>query len=150
DKPRVGFIGAGSPLPKDTLYEERFPSDYFADLNPDFTKPAIFEGDIVNIVNMVSEIENNNRIVASSEPRTLLGIDFVGKEDVGYFLEEVRVNFLGLNLASVARLIENLTQQGTSMAGMMAAGQMGMIEQVGSYFNPTFFYSPWFYNSPFN
>lgn len=134
-------------LPKDTLYPERFPGEYFADLNPNFTVPALFEGDIVTIVNLISETENTNRIDASSEAKTILGVDFVGREDEGYFLEEVRVNFLGLNLGAIARLIDNMINQGASIAGMEASSGFGS-EQVT--LHPSFFFSPWFYNTPFD
>ncbi len=137
-------------LPKDTLYEDRFPGEEFADLNPDFAEPALFEGDIVRLTSVVSDQDNTNRIGNSSEPRTIFGLDFVGREDQEYFLEEIRVNWVGVNLGAIAKLITHLSKpeySGATTAGMDAVEQQGMIQQ-SSFYNPSFFYSPLFYNFP--
>ncbi len=136
-------------LPRDTLYDDRFPGPAFADMNVEFTKPAIFEGDIVQIASVVSDMDNSNRIDASSEPTAVLGIDLIGRADQEYFLQELRVNWIGINLGAVARLMANLTQplyRGARTAGVEAMLQTGMIDQSSQF--PTFFYSPWFYNVP--
>ncbi len=151
-----------NPLPDNTLFENRFPSEEFAeevfpspspDISPSinrlFIDPAVFQGDIVSIVSTIDEINNSNRIDASSEPTTVLGIDFVGREDQQYFIKEVRINWLGLNLKAVGRLMANLTKQeytGGRSAGLFAAAPAGIMEQLNFY--PSFFYSPWFYNFP--
>ncbi len=139
-------------LVSDTIYPDRFPGDAFADLTPEFTVPSIFEGDIVQIANLITEVENNNRIDASSEATTVLGIDMVGRQDQGYFIEEIRINWLGINLGAVARLIANLSQSFylTGSAGYQAAMPSGLMEQVFFMTQPTYFYSPWFYNTPIN
>ncbi len=137
-------------LPKNTLYEDRFPGDAFADLDEEFTLPAVFEGDIVQLLNVVVEENNSNRIDINSEPTTILGLDFVGRPDVEYFLEEVRVNWIGLNIAAVGKLLASFAATGYtggSIAGLLAASPGGTAEQV-VFNNPPFFFSPWFYNAP--
>ncbi|MEW6234168.1 MAG: hypothetical protein AB1656_02160 [Candidatus Omnitrophota bacterium] len=136
-------------LPKDTVYDDRFPGDAFANLAPEFTERAVFEGDIVQIVNVVTEEDNSFRIDAGSDARTILGIDFAGRPDEEYYLDEVRVNWIGLNLAAVGKLLTVLADagySGTTFAGMMASG--GGITEQAPYYNPSFFYSPNFYNFP--
>ena len=140
------------PLVDDKLYDDVFPGGAFYDLNPDFAERAVFEGDIVQIVSTYKDVDNTNRIGASSEPTSVLGLDLVGREDVEYFVEEIRVNWIGLNLGAVSRLIANLSQGdylGGQLAGMDAAAPgPSPLEQLNWY--PTFFYSPWFYNFPTN
>ena len=132
---------SGTPLPTDTVYDEPFPGDFFEPINPAFAEPSVFQGDLVEISSLIRETDNSNRIDISSEPKTLLGIDFVGRPDLDYFIKEVKVNFIGLNLASVARLIANLTQPEYAPAGVGSAN-------FQTTFQPSFFYSPWFYNFP--
>ncbi|MDP8246226.1 MAG: hypothetical protein P9L94_19240 [Candidatus Hinthialibacter antarcticus] len=126
-----------NPLPKNTLYETPFPDDAFVGLNPLFAERQIFQGDIVQIVNLIKDTDNSFRIDAKSEARTLLGFDFVGRPDEDYFIKEVKVNFVGLNLASVAHLISAI---GT---GINFGGQ-----SFASVLRPTYFYNPFFYNFP--
>ena len=45
-----------------------------------------------------------------------------------YFLSEIRVNFVGMNLTTIIKLLEDLMIEGSAF--------------------PNFFYSPWFYNNP--
>ncbi|RJP21513.1 MAG: hypothetical protein C4527_23475 [Candidatus Omnitrophota bacterium] len=146
----------------DTLFENRFPSREFANevfpspspgvtlsVNELFVNPAVFQGDIVTIVSMISDVDLTNRIDASSEPTTILGFDVIGREDQQYFLREIRVNWIGLNLGAVAKLLAVLTRpdySGATASGMIAAFGGGILEQLNMY--PSFFYSPWFYNFP--
>ena len=116
-----------------TLYPTRFPGSEFKDLNPSFAEIALFQGDVVQINNMISETDNSNRIDVSSEAKTVLGLDVVGKSDQEYFVKEVRVNFFGTSLQALAPL----------MKSWMMAGY------TGGYGNtPSFMFSPWFYNYP--
>ncbi len=126
-----------NPLPDNTLYETPFPDEAFVGLNPIFAERQVFVGDIVEIVNLVKETDNAFRIDAKSEARTVLGFDFVGRPDEDYFIKEVKVNFVGLNLASVAHLIGQIGS-GFSFGGVT----------VGGTARPTYFYNPFFYNFP--
>ena len=137
------------PLPDDTVYDVPFPDESFRAQNPEFAEPAIFEGDIVEIFSMVNDVDNSTRIDANSEARTIFGLDFAGREDQEYFIEEVRVNWIGINLAQVAKLIGLFTQAeyfGARSAGVLASAQSTIVDQPSLL--PTFFFSPWFYNFP--
>lgn len=140
---------SGGPLIDNTVFEERFPGPSFESLNPSFAQPAIFEGDLFELFSIVNETDNTNRIDASSEPTTIMGLEMVGRQDQGYFLSEVSVNWIGLNLGQISRLMANRTQadySGARIAGALAASQAGVLSQVNLF--PSFFYSPWFYNYP--
>ncbi len=140
-----------NPLPDNTLYDDRFPGEAFRSLNPDFAEPALFEGDLFELFSIVNENDNTTRVDASSEPKTIIGLESVGREDQGYFLKELRINFIGLNLGQIARLMANRSQAeyaGAQFAGLLAAAQSGQLSQLNLF--PSFFYSPWFYNFPTN
>ncbi|MBD3266280.1 hypothetical protein GF373_06385, partial [bacterium] len=124
-----------NPLQQYTLYPDRFPSDYFLDVNPEFAVPAVFEGDIIQILSTVQETDNSNRIDISSEPRSVLGFDLIGREDKEYFVKEVKVNFYGVSLQALAPLMKQWSPSGFFP---------NPIE------TPTFFLSPYFYNRPEN
>ena len=126
-----------NPLPKNTVYETPFPDEAFVGLNPTFAERQIFQGDIVEIVNLIKDTDNSFRIDAKSEARTVLGFDFVGRADEDYFIKEVKVNFVGLNLASIAHLINSIGT-GINFGGQTFAGAT----------RPSFFYNPFFYNFP--
>ena len=124
-------------LVKDTLYETPFPDDAFVGLNTKFAERQVFVGDIVEIVSLIKATDNSFRIDAKSEARTLLGFDFVGRADEDYFIKEVKVNFVGLNLSSIVHLI-NAIGSGFDFNGISVSG-------AG---RPTFFFNPFFYNFP--
>lgn len=130
---------SSQPLPKLTAYDIPFPGEEFEQFNPSFGERAIFQGDIITIQNLIRDTDNTNRIDINSEPRTILGIDFAGQPDQDYFIKEVNLNFIGINLSGVAQLIDHLTQGGITI-GTFGASQTS--------FHPTFFYSPYFYNFP--
>lgn len=127
----ITVVSKNNPLLQYTMYPDRFPGAAFAQVNPAFAEPAIFEGDIVQIVNTVSEVDNSNRIDVSSEPFTILGFDIAGRGDQQYFLKEIRLNFYGVSLQALAPLLKSWTLRGFFMGD-----------------TPPFFFSPWFYNYP--
>lgn len=128
-----------SPMPDLRAYRVPFPDEIFAPLNPLFAEPSVFQGDIVQLVNQISDTDNSYRIDNSSEARTIIGIDYVGRPDEDYFIREVKVNFIGLNLASVGRLIAQLIDPVYAPMGV------GFMQTT---WKPSFFYSPHFYNFP--
>lgn len=140
---------SGGPLVDNTVFDARFPGPEFESLNPEFARPSIFEGDLFELFSIINETDNTNRIDASSEPTTIMGLEMVGRPDQGYFLSEVRVNWIGLNLGQISRLMANRSQadySGALIAGALASSQAGILNQVNAF--PSFFYSPWFYNYP--
>jgi hypothetical protein len=124
-------------LVKNTLYETPFPDDAFAGLNPAFAEHNYFIGDIVEIVSLLKATDNSYRVDAKSEAKTILGFDFVGRSDEDYFIKEINVNFVGLNLASISSLV-NAIGTGFNFGGRSVAGVS----------RPTFLFNPYFYNFP--
>lgn len=118
-----------------TLYPYRFPGTNFAGVNPTFGELSLFQGDIVQINNMISETDNSNRVDVSSEAKTILGLDVVGRGDQEYFVKEIRVNFYGASLQALAPMIKQWYGSGFMPGGM-------------GYETATFLFSPWFYNYP--
>ncbi|MBI1389287.1 MAG: hypothetical protein GC154_12650 [bacterium] len=128
-----------NPLPKNTLYDTPFPDPSFSGLNPDFGTDKLYVGDIINIVNFVKDTDSTYRIGANSDAKTVLGIDFAGRADQDYFVKEVNVNFIGVNLAAVGNLI--------AAAGIGGGGN-GFVTVASAALTPKFFFNPFFYNYP--
>ncbi|HOE10614.1 MAG TPA: hypothetical protein PLQ35_05845 [bacterium] len=92
-------------------FDYHFPSEDFATnfstqlgglaILPEFRNRAIFQGDIVQIYNRTTV---GQRIINRSEPTTILAMDLVGAPTEEYFVKEVRVNFIGIDLYPISWL----------------------------------------------
>nr|HPO09136.1 hypothetical protein [bacterium] len=92
-------------------FDDHFPSETFANnfstqlgglaVLPEFRQRAIFRGDIVQIYNRTTV---GQRIINRSEPTTILAMDLVGAPTEEYFVKEIRVNFLGIDLYPISWL----------------------------------------------
>ncbi|MFH1741182.1 MAG: hypothetical protein ABIH23_19440, partial [bacterium] len=67
----------------------------------EYSSRAIFQGDIVQLYN---DTQIGQRITNRSEPTTILSMDLVGAASEEYFVREIRVNFVGVDLYPISWL----------------------------------------------
>jgi len=110
--PSIGtFKRFDLPFPSPEFGENLSTCLGFATLK-EYSDPAIFQCDIVQLYNYT---KIGQRLPNRSEPTTIMAMDLIGAPSEEYFIREIRVNFIAVDMYPMSWLWD--TQFGTSVAG---------------------------------